>query len=70
MRTSVMPTSPNLLSLVEAAQRLRVSPHTVRFWAVYQHRLPYVKLGKCLRFRLADLEELERRSLVTGPKAD
>jgi excisionase family DNA binding protein len=52
------------LALHEAAQRLGVSPHTLRTWAVYQHRVPFLRLGRRLLFSLADLEAFERASRV------
>ncbi len=50
--------------LSDAASRLGVSPHTLRVWAVYQHRLPFLRMGRRILFRSKDLEEFERRSLV------
>jgi DNA-binding transcriptional MerR regulator len=53
-------------SLVTAAQRLGVSPHTLRFWTVYRGLVPHVRLGRRIVFRPADLEEFERRNLVAA----
>jgi excisionase family DNA binding protein len=52
------------LSLVDAAARLGVSSHTLRFWAVYKHRLPYLRLGRRILFAARDLAEFEERSRV------
>ena len=52
------------LGLSEAAERLGVSPHTLRAWAVYQHRLPFLRLGRRVLFRLGDLEAFERQNRV------
>jgi excisionase family DNA binding protein len=52
------------LSLEEAARRLGVSPHTLRAWAVYQHRLTFVRLGRRIVFRPGDLSAFEAKSLV------
>ena len=52
------------LSLVDAARRLGVSPHTLRAWARYQHRLPYLRLGRRLLFRRADLDAFEEACRV------
>jgi len=57
------------LSLIDAAARIGVAPHTLRRWAVYQGRLPYLKLGRRLLFRPSDLEAFERASLVVPPSA-
>ena len=43
------------LSLRDAAVRLGVSPLTLRRIAVYQHRLPYLKVGRRILFRPQDL---------------
>jgi excisionase family DNA binding protein len=52
------------LSLDFAARRLGVSPHTLRAWAVYQRRLPFLRLGRRILFRPTDLQAFERQSLV------
>jgi excisionase family DNA binding protein len=55
MTLSVEPVAANL-TLKDAARRLGVSPHTLRSWAVYQHRLPFFRVGRRLLFAPADLE--------------
>jgi excisionase family DNA binding protein len=52
------------LSLREAAARLGVAPLTLRRMAVYQHRLPYLKVGRKLLFRPQDLEAFEFGCLI------
>ncbi len=52
------------LSLKEAAERLGISPLTLRVWAVYQHRIAYLRLGRRILFRPADLEEFEQHCCV------
>jgi excisionase family DNA binding protein len=47
---------PRKLSLHEAAQRLGVSPHTLRTWACYRRRIPFYRLGRRLVFSAADLD--------------
>lgn len=47
--------SPN-----EAADRLQVSPKTIRKWC-QARRLPYVKVGGRIRIRPADLELFVKR---------
>lgn len=44
------------LTLKDAARRLGVSPHTLRSWAVYQHRLAFFRVGRRLLFAPGDLE--------------
>ena len=51
-------------NLSDAAIRLGVSPHTLRLLAVYQHRLPFLRMGRRILFRPADLEAFERQSLI------
>jgi excisionase family DNA binding protein len=51
-----------LLDVNEAAAMLSLKPSTLYQWA-YERRLPIVKLGRALRFRLSDIEELIARSL-------
>jgi excisionase family DNA binding protein len=52
------------LSLHEAATRLGVSPHTLRAWAVYQHRIAHVRLGRRILFRPMDVESFEQQNRV------
>jgi excisionase family DNA binding protein len=47
-----------------AARRLDVSPHTLRAWAIYQRRLPYLRLGRRILFRPCDLDQFEARCRV------
>ena|ERR1700682_5971025 len=54
------------LNLREAADRIGVSPHTLRRWALYGHRLPFLKMGRRLAFRPRDLEMFETSCLVSG----
>lgn len=46
-----------LLTVSEAAQRLRISKHTLRSW-VSQRRMPYVKIGRRTLFNPSDLDSL------------
>lgn len=55
---------PGNLSLAEGAKRLGVSPHTLRTWAKYQRRIPYMRLGRRLLFDPRDLEAFEARCRV------
>jgi excisionase family DNA binding protein len=48
---------PQLLSLLEVATALRVSPHTVRAWT-RSGRLSSVRICRRLLFRPADVERL------------
>jgi hypothetical protein len=52
------------LSLKEAATRLNVSPHTLRFWCVYRNWVPYIKAGRRVLIRPGDLEAFEAKNRV------
>jgi excisionase family DNA binding protein len=47
--------APRLLTIRQAAELLNVSISTLYGW-VWQRQIPFIKLGRCLRF---DLQELE-----------
>lgn len=44
-----------LYNTQEIAAYLKVSPHTVRSWVKYR-RIPFIKIGRCVRFRLSKVE--------------
>ena len=46
----------SLLTIREAADFLRVSASTLYGW-VWQRRIPFVKVGRALRFERCDLEK-------------
>ena len=52
-----------LVSVEQAAQILSVSVSTLYGW-VWQRRIPFVKLGRALRFDVSDLQEFIRRNRV------
>jgi excisionase family DNA binding protein len=52
-----------LLNVAEAARFLAVSPSTLYGW-VWQRRIPFVKLGRAVRFDKADLHEYVSRNKV------
>ena len=46
------------MTVIEVAQRFRVSPRTVQGW-VHRRRIPHLKIGpKLIRFRVQDLESV------------
>jgi excisionase family DNA binding protein len=53
LATTERPT--RLINVSEAAQFLAVSPSTLYGW-VWQRRISYVKVGRAVRFDMADLE--------------
>jgi excisionase family DNA binding protein len=52
-----------LLDVKDAAKLLRLKESTIRAW-VLKRRMPYVKLGRRVFFRLSDCESLINSSLV------
>jgi excisionase family DNA binding protein len=56
-RANPVAVSDPLLDVQEAAAQLRLKPATLYQWA-YQRRIPVVKLGRLLRFRLSVIEQL------------
>lgn len=52
-----------LLTVVEAAVMLRLKPSTIRAW-VLRRKLPYVKVGRLVRIRRADIELMIAASVV------
>jgi len=54
-----------LLARSQAAQYLGVQPSTLALWASRgRYRLPYVKVGRLVRYRREDLERWLRRRTV------
>lgn len=53
-RRSEPPIEPMLLNTRQAAQLLNISERTV-FSLIKEGKLPSVKIGRCLRFSVADL---------------
>ncbi len=56
-------TMTQLVTVPQAADRLKVSPATIRKWIFYR-RLPFVKVGRSVRLREADVEALISFGLV------
>lgn len=58
-----------LLTIAEAAVLLRLQPSTIRAW-VLRRKIPYVKVGRLVRLRRADVEGLIAASLVPARPAE
>ena len=59
-----------LLSVREASSRLAISVFTLREW-LRQGRLPYIRLGRRVLLRHADVEEVVVQHLVAAiPQAE
>lgn len=54
---------PGLLTIAEASAILRLQPSTMRAW-VLRRKIPYVKVGRLVRVRRADIERLIAISTV------
>ncbi len=55
-----------LLSRHEAATYLGVKTRTLEIWAsTGRHRIPYVRIGREVRYRQSDLDQLVDRLLIT-----
>ncbi len=52
-----------LLSVKEAACYLKIAVWTLRHW-VYQRKIPFVKLGRLVRFRQSDLDAYISKHIV------
>jgi excisionase family DNA binding protein len=53
--------APRLVTVNDAAKYLAVSVPTLYGW-VYQRRIPFVKVGRALRFELVDLDAFIQRN--------
>ena len=53
----------SLITIVEAAELLRLRPSTIRKW-LHQRRLPKIKLGRRVLLWRGDCEALVLRSIV------
>lgn len=66
MSTSLTP--PPLLTRNQAAEYLGVKPQTLALWAsTKRYKLPYVKVGRSVRYRRSDLEAFLNSRTVGAP---
>lgn len=57
----------NLLTRVEAAEYLGVTSQTLAVWACTQrYSLPFVKIGRLVKYRLDDLNQFIENGLQTS----
>jgi excisionase family DNA binding protein len=60
----------DLVSRKEAAAYLGASEHTLAVWAsTKRYPLPYVKIGRLVRYRRADLDAFIARNVVGAESA-
>lgn len=62
-----VPRKPRLLSVREAAEYLTLSVSTLYGW-VYQRRISFIKVGRALRFDIADLDRFIEANRVREKK--
>ena len=64
-KLNIEPIAAILIDACEAARRLAISPRTL--WQLTKDRIvPSVRIGKCVRYRVADLEEWTLRQIEKG----
>jgi excisionase family DNA binding protein len=68
---TVIPSLRDLLDEVQAAAALDVTPGTLAVWrSTGRYKLPFIKVGRKVRYRRADLEAwLEARTFANGATA-
>ena len=68
---SVTPSSRDLLDEQQAAITIDVTPGTLSVWrSTGRYKLPFIKVGRKVRYRRADLEAwLEARTRANGATA-
>jgi excisionase family DNA binding protein len=58
---------PELLSTVEAAAYLGLTPHALEVWrCTGRHQIPFIKVGRLVRYRQNDLDRWLESRLVNG----
>lgn len=63
--TELFNQSPELLTREQAAEYLGITPRTLAVWAcVKRYNLPYVKVGRLVKYRRTDLDEFINRRTV------
>lgn len=60
-----MPTNQNLLNTAEAAAYIRMKPQTLNKWRHYKEGPSYVKIGRMVFYKPADLEAFMDAGVVS-----
>ncbi|MGD0390760.1 MAG: helix-turn-helix domain-containing protein [Tepidisphaeraceae bacterium] len=64
-KLNTIPAAVILVDAREAARRLAISPRTL--WQLTKdHAMPSIKIGRCVRYRVVDLEEWTRKQVEQG----
>lgn len=59
-----------LLTRAEAGAYLGIRPQTLSLWAsVGRYDLPYIRVGRCVRYRRSDLDAFLARRTITHVEA-
>lgn len=54
-----------LLTIKEVSETLKVAEATLRDWVQYR-RIPFVRVGRLVRFRPEDIEKIQAEGLVVS----
>jgi len=61
---------PDLLNTTEAADYLQLRVNTLEIWrSTGRYGLPYIRVGRSIRYRRSDLDEFLRARTVSGEAA-
>lgn len=61
---------PDFLTTPEAAEYLGTRPHTLEVWRTSgRHRIPFVKVGRLVKYRRADLDAWLRSRTINAEAA-
>ena len=67
MQYNNIPETNILLTRSQAAELLGVKPSTLATWTTTKrYNLPYVKVGRLVKYRLSDIEEFIQRQTKNG----
>lgn len=61
--------SASLRTVEEAAEEMRLSPHTIRAW-IASRRLGHVRLGRAIRVPSSEIQRLLERGTVPATRED
>jgi excisionase family DNA binding protein len=68
LKGNTQPVNTQLVDRKTAAEFLGVKANTLTLWAMRRnHSLPYIKLGRLVRYRMSDLEAFLEQNLKHKP---
>jgi excisionase family DNA binding protein len=66
-----MGSATDLLDTQAAASYLNIKPHTLEIWrSVRRHEIPYIRVGKLIRYRRSVLDAWLEARTIHGGTAD